>query len=68
MVAQHCSISYLSPARRGERLTAHAVERQRQGRSGIYDVTVKRDDGTVIAEFRGHGRAIEGTLVPDSKV
>jgi acyl-CoA thioesterase len=67
MVAQHCSISYLNPARSGERLTAHAAERQRQGRSGIYDVTVKRDDSTVIAEFRRHGRAFEGTLVPDSQ-
>jgi hypothetical protein len=26
---------------------------------------VKREDGTVIAEFRGHARAIEGTIVPD---
>jgi acyl-CoA thioesterase len=67
MVAQHCSISYLNPVRRGERLTAHAIERQRQGRSGIYDVAVKRDDGTVVAEFRGHGRIIEGTLVPITK-
>jgi acyl-CoA thioesterase len=67
MVAQYCSISYLNPARSGEKLTAHAVERQRQGRSGIYDVTVKLDDGTVIAEFRGHGRAIEGTLVPGTQ-
>ena len=64
MVAQHCSISYLNPAQRGDQLTAHAVERQRQGRSGIYDVAVKREDGTVIAEFRGHARAIEGTLLP----
>jgi acyl-CoA thioesterase len=68
MVAQHCSISYLNPAQRGERLTAHAIERQRQARSGIYDVTVKREDGSVIAEFRGHARAIEGTLVPVTKV
>jgi acyl-CoA thioesterase len=67
MVAQYCSISYLNPARSGEKLTAHAAERQRQGRSGIYDVVVKRDDGTVIAEFRGHSRAIEGTLVPDTQ-
>jgi len=64
MVAQHCSISYLDPVRRGERLTAHAVERQRAGRSGIYDVAVRRDDGSVVAEFRGHGRIIEGTIVP----
>ena len=67
MVAQYCSISYLNPAKRGERLTAHAVERQLQGRSGIYDVAVKRADGTVIAEFRGHARAIKGTIVADTK-
>ncbi len=65
MVAQHCSISFLNPAKRGDRLTAHAVERQRAGRAGIYDVAVTRDDGTAIAEFRGHARAIEGKLVPD---
>ncbi len=67
MVAQHCSISYLTPAQRGDRLTAHATERQRSGRSGIYDVVVNRADGTVIAEFRGHARAIEGTLVPEAQ-
>ena len=67
MVAQHCSISYLNPARSGERLTAHAVERQRAKRSGIYDVAVTREDGTVIAEFRGHARAIEGTILPGAQ-
>ena len=67
MVAQYCSISYLNPAQRGERLTAHATERQRQGRSGIYDVAVTREDGTVIAEFRGHARAIAGSIVTDVK-
>jgi len=65
MVAQYCSITYLNPAQRGDRLTAHAVERQRAGRAGIYDVAVTRADGTAIAEFRGHARAIEGTIVPD---
>jgi acyl-CoA thioesterase len=67
MVAQHCSISYLNPAQRGDRLTAQAIERQRAARSGIYDVTVKREDGLVIAEFRGTGRATGGTLVPGAK-
>ena len=64
MVAQHCSITYLNPAQRGDRLTAQATERQRAGRSGLYDVAVTREDGTPIAEFRGHARAIEGTIVP----
>ncbi len=64
MVAQYCTITYLNPAKRGERLVARATERAREGRSGIYDVAVKREDGTVIAEFRGHARAIAGSIVP----
>jgi acyl-CoA thioesterase len=67
MVGQQCSISYLNPAQRGNRLSAHAVERHRAGRSGIYDVTVKREDGLTIAEFRGTARAIEGFLLPDPR-
>jgi acyl-CoA thioesterase len=63
-VAQHCQISYLAPGKLGMTLTATACERQRGERSGIYDVTVCDDAGTVIAEFRGHSRAIPGTLVP----
>jgi acyl-CoA thioesterase len=35
-----------------------AVERVRIGRSGVYDVTVRRRaDGAVIAEFRGRSRS-----------
>src|SRR3974390_546320 len=64
MVAKHCSITYLHTVKRGEQLTAYAAERQRAERAGIYDMSVKRDDGMVIAEFRGNARAIEGTLLP----
>ncbi|MBI1201312.1 MAG: hydroxyphenylacetyl-CoA thioesterase PaaI [Rhodopseudomonas sp.] len=63
-VAQHCAITFLVAGKLGDRLTARAVERQRAGRSGIYDITVTRQDGKVIAEFRGHSRTIEGELVP----
>jgi acyl-CoA thioesterase len=63
-VAQHCAVTFLTPGRLGDRLTARAVEVSRRGRSGIYDITVTRADGTVIAEFRGHSRTIEGELVP----
>jgi acyl-CoA thioesterase len=62
-VAQHCSVTYVRPAPLGQRLTAHAVERSRSGRSGIYDVTVRDEAGAVVAEFRGHSRTIEGTLL-----
>ena len=63
-VAQHCAVTFIRPGKRGDTLTAVAVERSRSGRSGIYDVTVTGSDGKVIAEFRGHSRVIEGTLVP----
>jgi acyl-CoA thioesterase len=66
-VAQQCAVTFLAPGRLGDRLTARATEKQRFGRSGIYDITVTREDGTVIAEFRGHSRTIEGTLLPDTK-
>ena len=63
-VAQHCSISFVAAAQKGDRLVARATERLRAGRSGIYDVTVTREEGFVIAEFRGHSRTIEGEIVP----
>ncbi len=67
-VAQHCSVTFVNPAQLGDRLVARAVERQRAGRSGIYDITVTRDEGFVIAEFRGHSRTIGGELVPGAKL
>lgn len=66
-VAQHCAITFLAPGRLGDRLTARGVERQRTGRSGIYDITVTREDGVVIAEFRGHSRTIKGKILSDDK-
>ena len=62
-VAQHCAVTFLNSAKLGDRLVSHAVERQRIGRSGIYDVTVAREEGNIIAEFRGHSRTIEGELL-----
>lgn len=62
-VAQHCAITYLSPARLGMCLTAEAVERTRVERNGIYDITVRDEAGTVIAEFRGHSRTLPGSLL-----
>ena len=55
-VAQQCSITFLRPAMLGHKLVATAQERSRAGRSGIYDVTVRSGDGTVVAEFRGTSR------------
>lgn len=66
-VAQHCSITFLTPGRLGMRLVADALERQRGERSGIYDITVRDETGTVIAEFRGHSRTVPGSTIDGSK-
>jgi acyl-CoA thioesterase len=65
-VAQHCAVTFVAPGKLGDELTARAIEKQRSGRSGIYDITVTRQDGSVIAEFRGHSRTIEGSLLAQS--
>ncbi|HJZ33642.1 MAG TPA: hydroxyphenylacetyl-CoA thioesterase PaaI [Hyphomicrobiaceae bacterium] len=62
-VAQHCTITYLAPARLGMRLLAVASERHRGERGGIYDVSVRDAAGTVIAEFRGHARTLPDSLL-----
>ncbi|WP_315836006.1 hydroxyphenylacetyl-CoA thioesterase PaaI [Bradyrhizobium prioriisuperbiae] len=59
-VAQQCAVTFIRPVREGETLTAHALERSRVGRGGIYDVTVRAADGDAVAEFRGHSRTIGG--------
>lgn len=57
-VAAAAEVVFVTPARLGDELVAEAVERTRYGRSGIYDVTVRRaGDDAVIAEFRGHSRS-----------
>lgn len=59
-VAQQNQITYVAPALLGDRLSARAVEASRAGRSGTYDVTVTKDDGTVVALFRGLSRTLKG--------
>ena len=57
-VAAACDVVFLGPAHLDDELIAEATERHRFGRSGIYDVTVRLPDTTVIAEFRGHSRTL----------
>ncbi|MEO1000125.1 MAG: hydroxyphenylacetyl-CoA thioesterase PaaI [Pseudomonadota bacterium] len=59
-VAQTNQITFLAPGREGATLTAEAQEVTRAGRTGIYDVEV-RQDGALIATFRGQSRTIGGT-------
>src|SRR3954470_3669451 len=57
-VATGCDIDFVAPVRAGDELRAVAVERFRQGRAGLYDITVRRADGAVVAEMRGRCREI----------
>lgn len=63
-VAQHCSITFLSPAREGERLVAEAKELKLSGRFGIYDVIVTGGDRRTVAIFRGHSAALRESVIP----
>jgi acyl-CoA thioesterase len=62
-VAAHGNISFIRPGKLGDRLVATAREISRNGRSGIYDVSVTANDAP-IAELRGHSRTVGGALVP----
>ena len=64
VVAAQGNITFIRPGKLGDRLVATAREVSRSGRSGIYDVRVAVDDGSVIAEFRGHSRVTGGTWLP----
>ncbi|MFJ4082723.1 hydroxyphenylacetyl-CoA thioesterase PaaI [Streptomyces iakyrus] len=61
-VAAGADIIFVAPAHEGDTLVARAEERVRYGRSGVYDVTVRRGD-EVVAEFRGRSRST-GTTRP----
>ncbi|MEU3140331.1 hydroxyphenylacetyl-CoA thioesterase PaaI [Nocardiopsis alba] len=56
-VAAGGDITFVTSAREGDVLVATAVERVVYGRSGVYDVTVRRGE-EVVAEFRGRSRTL----------
>lgn len=64
-VAAGADITFVAPAHEGDVLEARAEERTRYGRSGLYDVSVRRGD-EVIAEFRGRSRSIRSTTSKES--
>lgn len=55
-VAAGADISFLKATTAGDVLTATALERSKSGRSGIYDVQVRDENGAIVAEFRGRSR------------
>jgi acyl-CoA thioesterase len=65
-VASGCSIEFLRPVQLGEVLVAEAHEAVLQGRYGVYDVTVRGTDSTLVAVFRGKSTQIKGTVLPEN--
>ncbi|MER6978990.1 hydroxyphenylacetyl-CoA thioesterase PaaI [Streptomyces carpinensis] len=65
-VAAGADIDFVAPVYEGDVLVATAQERTRFGRSGIYDVTVMRDE-EVVAEFRGRSRILRGSTSKESR-
>ena len=62
-VAAQASIVFLDPARPGERIVAEAEEQALAGRSGVYGVQLRGEDGRMIATFQGLSRSIGGAVV-----
>jgi acyl-CoA thioesterase len=60
-VAAGAEIRFRAPTRLGDALVATAVERTREGRDGVYDVTVTAGE-TVVAVFTGRSREIGGAF------
>ncbi len=65
-VASGFEVDFLEPGRLGDRLLADAREVARQGRSGIYDVTVRCGD-KVVAEFRGRSRSLGRPILEEER-
>lgn len=63
-VAAAADIVFVSSAYVGDALLAEATQRVSSGRSGVYDVEVRRGDD-VLAEFRGMSRTLSRRLLPE---
>ena len=62
-VALQCSISYVAAGMLGDVLVAEAVEQSSKGRTGVYDITVTRGEGELVALFRGVCYRVKGTVL-----
>jgi len=59
-VAAGATIDFIAAAMTNDLLLAEASELSRGKRSGVYDVRVTRQDGILIAVFRGRSATIKG--------
>lgn len=62
-MAAQASIVFLDKVREGETLIAEAEEVAREGRAGVTRVSVRTQDGRIVAEFTGYSRTLGGAVV-----
>jgi acyl-CoA thioesterase len=62
-VAAQATMVFLDGAVEGELLVAEAQEQALVGRSGVYNVSVRTDEGRPVAEFQGFSRSIGGPYI-----
>jgi acyl-CoA thioesterase len=65
-VAAGATIEFLRAVQLDDVLTCEGIERELQGRHGIYDMTVKNQRGEVVALFRGKSTRIKGTVISEA--
>ncbi|MGJ9417103.1 hydroxyphenylacetyl-CoA thioesterase PaaI [Massilia sp. CMS3.1] len=61
-VGAGCTIDYLAPGREGDLLVAEALEQALLSKTGVYDITVKNEEGRTIALFRGKSHRVSGMV------
>lgn len=64
-VAASASVEFLRSASLGDELVAHARERHRGRRTGIYDVEVRNQQDQLVALFRGRSAALGKPVIGD---
>lgn len=62
-LATHLAIDFVAPARLDDRLIAEAREVARTKRTGVYDMTVTNQQGSLVAMLRGRVQRIPGKAV-----
>ncbi|MED5621123.1 hydroxyphenylacetyl-CoA thioesterase PaaI [Ideonella sp. BN130291] len=66
-VASGFSVDIVAPAKEGDVLTARAVEVNKAGRTGVYDIEVLNQRGERVAVFRGRSYTLKGKPVIPAK-
>jgi len=63
-VASSCTIDFIQPALKGDRLTAIAEQAHQGSRTGIYHVKVMNQHNQTIAFFKGNSARIKRNVLP----